>query len=68
MSTARRTNSSFSVHPFSLRIPEKWEAYMTGGMVGELMRKGWRVYVGNDTKPLEDYIVCTEEEEEPDHL
>ena len=53
---------------FSLRIPEKWEAYMTGGMVAELMRKGWRVYVGNDTKSLEDYIVCTEEEEEPDHL
>ena len=53
---------------FSLRIPEKWEAYMTGYMVGELMRKGWRVYIGNDTKSLEDYIVCTEEEEEPDHL
>ena len=53
---------------FSLRIPEKWEAYMTGYMVDELMRKGWRVYVGNDTKSLEDYIVCTEEEEEPDHL
>lgn len=53
---------------FSLRIPEKWEAYMTGYMVGELMRKGWRVYVGNDTKHLGEYIVCTEEEEEPDHL
>lgn len=53
---------------FSLRIPENWEAYMTGGMVGELMRKGWRVYVGNDTKSLEDYIVCAEEEEEPDYL
>lgn len=53
---------------FSLRIPEKWEAYMTGGMVGELVRKGWRVYVGNDTKHLGEYIVCTEEEEEPDHL
>ena len=53
---------------FSLRIPEKWEAYMTGGMVGTLARKGWRVYIGNDTKSLEDYIVCTEEEEEPDYL
>lgn len=53
---------------FSLRIPKKWEAYMTGDMVAELMRKGWRVYVGNDTKSLEDYIVCTEEEEEPDYL
>lgn len=53
---------------FSLRIPEKWEAYMTGGMVGELARKGWRVYVGNDTKHLGEYIVCTEEEEEPDYL
>ena len=53
---------------FSLRIPEKWEAYMTGGMVASLMRKGWRVYIGNDTKSLEDYIVCTEEEEEPDYL
>lgn len=53
---------------FSLRIPEKWEAYMTGGMVGELVRKGWRVYIGNDTKHLGEYIVCTEEEEEPDYL
>lgn len=53
---------------FTLRIPEKWEAYMTGYMVDQLIRKGWRVYVGNDTKSLEDYIVCTEEEEEPDYL
>ena len=48
---------------FSLRIPEKWESYMTGPMVGELVRKGWKVYVGNDTKHLGEYIVCTEEEE-----
>nr|DAG99164.1 MAG TPA: hypothetical protein [Crassvirales sp.] len=53
---------------FTLRIPEKWEAYMTGYMVDQLIRKGWRVYIGNDTKHLGEYIVCTEEEEEPDHL
>lgn len=46
----------------SIRIPKEWERLLTIDLINSLTAKNWDIFVGNDTKKLQDYIVCGEED------